>query len=239
MKTLAVIPARGGSKGLPGKNIRSFMGLPLIAHSILCARMSPQIKAIVVSTDSPEIASVARAYGIEVPELRPGELARDDTPMIPVLQHALKLAEVNGERFDAVLLLDPTSPGRLPADIARAQTLLAERTHGDMVVAVSEPAFNPIWICMVEKNGLLEKLIPAQAYTRRQDVPTVYRINAALYLFRREFLLGTNAATWLNSRIVPLIIPENRAVHIDDIDEFKRWELAAQNGLLELPWLPR
>jgi CMP-N,N'-diacetyllegionaminic acid synthase len=239
MRILAIIPARGGSKGLPGKNIRSFMGLPLIAHSILCAKMVPEIIKIVVSTDSPEIAAVARTQGIDVPSLRPVELARDDTPMIPVLQHALKSAEVNGDTFDAVLLLDPTSPGRLPQDVTHAQKLLLERPEGDMVVAVSEPAFNPIWVCMVEKNGLLEKLIPVQTYTRRQDVPTVYRINAALYLFRRDFLLRTNSTTWLNSRIVPLVIPESRAVHIDDIDEFKRWELAAQHGLLELPWLSR
>ena len=116
---LAVIPARGGSKGLPGKNIRPIAGLPLIAHSIRCAALSPEVDRCVVSTDCEEIASVARQHGGCVPFLRPAELAQDDTPMIPVLQHALReMEQRDAQRYETILLLDPTSPGRLPVDIA-------------------------------------------------------------------------------------------------------------------------
>ena len=118
-KVLAVIPARGGSKGLPGKNIRSFAGLPLIAHSILFAKMCPEIDRCIVSTDSSEIAEVARRYDADVPFLRPSDLAQDDTPMWPVIHHALDYVEESGGvKYELVILLDPTSPGREPADVA-------------------------------------------------------------------------------------------------------------------------
>ena len=116
---LAVIPARGGSKGLPGKNIRLFVGLPLIAHSILLGKMCPEIDRLIVSTDSSEIADVARRFGSEVPFIRPVQLAQDDTPLWPVLKHALEFAEKEeGCKYDYFLLLDPTTPCRLPVYIA-------------------------------------------------------------------------------------------------------------------------
>src|SRR3954451_10687616 len=106
-ETLAVVPARGGSKGLPGKNIRPLAGLPLLEHSVKLAQLCPEIDRTIVSTDSEEIAEIARAVGAEVPFLRPAKLARDETPMLPVLRHAL--GELDGA-WDLVLLLDPTSP---------------------------------------------------------------------------------------------------------------------------------
>ena len=116
---LAVIPARAGSKGLPGKNLRMLAGLPLVMHSVLCARKCSIIDRVVVSTDSISTADLVRSYGTEVPFLRPAELAEDTTPMWPVVQHALGEAErIDDCRYEAVLLLDPTSPGRLPSDIS-------------------------------------------------------------------------------------------------------------------------
>src|SRR5262249_10695504 len=137
VSTLAVIPARGGSKGVPGKNIRTLSSLPLIAHSLRLAALCPEIDRTVVSTDSDAIAEVARAEGGDVPFLRPAALARDETPMLPVLRHALDALDPHSEIYTRLLLLDPTSPGRLPEDVARAHVLLAAESDADGVVAVS------------------------------------------------------------------------------------------------------
>jgi CMP-N,N'-diacetyllegionaminic acid synthase len=236
VSTLAVIPARGGSKGLRGKNVRVLAGLPLLEHSVRLARLCPEIDRTIVSTDSEEIAEVARAAGAEVPFLRPPELARDDTPMLPVLRHAL--AELDSG-WDFLLLLDPTSPGRLPEDVAAAHRLLADRRDADGVVSVSEPAFNPIWHAVVERDGLIEPLhSESRAYGRRQDAPRVLRINAALYLFRTAFL-HSERETWLDGRHVPLEIPDLRAFHIDTADDFALCELVLTSGLVSLPWRVR
>lgn len=235
---VAVIPARGGSKGLPGKNILPLAGLPLIAHSIACAGLCPEITRTIVSTDSEKIAGVARAHGGEVPFLRPPDLARDETPMLPVMQHALtEVEKIDGRRYDLFLLLDPTSPGRTPEDIAGAFKTLAECPAADGIVGVSQPEFNPYWHCVVKRDGFMVPLIAgAQNYTRRQDVPPVWRINASLYLFRRDFLLSLTQS-WFSGKILLWEIPESRAIHIDDEHEFQRTELFLRSGLITFPWL--
>jgi CMP-N,N'-diacetyllegionaminic acid synthase len=234
MPTFALIPARSGSKGLPGKNIRLLAGLPLIEHSLRLAALCPEVARAVVSTDSQEIASVASAGGAEV-LARPSELAADDTPMLPVLRHAVEAFP----DYELLLLLDPTSPGRLPGDVAAAHRLLAADETADGVVSVSEPPFNPIWHAVVDRDGYLEPLLPeARSYGRRQDVPRVFRINAALYLFRASFL-RREMETWMNGRHLLLEIPEARAFHIDNEEDIKGTELALEAGLVELPWLRR
>ncbi|HAR97323.1 MAG TPA: acylneuraminate cytidylyltransferase family protein [Syntrophus sp. (in: bacteria)] len=235
---LCVIPARGGSKGLPGKNIRPLAGLPLIAHSIRCAAMSPVIDRTIISTDSEEIAAVARANGGETPFMRPAELASDTAPMLGVLQHALTEAErVDGRRYEALLLLDPTSPGRLPEDISKAEAMLEADAGADGVVGVSRPEFNPLWHCVVEQDGYMAPLIAgAGKFTRRQELPDVFRINATLYLWRRDYLLGVKSS-WMDGRLRLLEVPEARAIHIDDADEFARADLMVLHGLVRFPWL--
>jgi CMP-N,N'-diacetyllegionaminic acid synthase len=236
---LAIIPARGGSKGLPGKNIRLLAGLPLIAHSIRLAQMCPEITRAIVSTDSSEIASVARRFGAEVPFLRPAELAQDDTPMWPVLRHALQTLENHGDRYyEHVLLLDPTSPGRLPEDISKALSRLKATPDADGIIGVSQPEFNPIWHCVVIRGGWMVDLIPeGTQYTCRQEVPPVYRINASLYLWRAAFM-RREAGSWrTQGRHLLYEIPESRAIHIDDASEFARADLMLRHGLIKLPWL--
>jgi CMP-N,N'-diacetyllegionaminic acid synthase len=235
---LAVVPARGGSKGLPGKNVRELAGLPLIAHSLACAALSAAVHRCIVSTDSAEIAAVAERYGGVVPFLRPAELATDDAAMLPVLQHALgSMEELDGRRYGSLLLLDPTSPGRLPEDVDRAVAMLETDPSCDGVVGVSEPHFNPYWHGVVrDKHGYARDLIPgADAYARRQDVPPVFRINASLYLWRRDFLLGTG--NWRSGRLALLEIPEVRAIHIDTLEEFERADILIRAGHPRLPWL--
>jgi CMP-N,N'-diacetyllegionaminic acid synthase len=240
LPVLAVIPARGGSKGLPGKNVRSFLGLPLIAHSIRCARTCRQVARCLVSTDSAEIAQCARANGADVPFLRPANLAQDDTPMMPVLQHALTEAErTEGRRYGSLLLLDPTSPGRIPSDIERAVDLLEEDSECVGVVGVSEPHFNPRWVCVEEKGGYMNLAFADGAkFVRRQDVSPVYRINATLYLWRRDYLLSAPSAPFSTSnRHKMLVVPETRAMHIDTLEDFQLAEATVRSGIVKLPWL--
>lgn len=233
MKILAVIPARGGSQGLPGKNIRPLAGLPLIAHSIKLAKLCPEVTRCVVSTDSEEIAAIARAHGAEVPFLRPAALAQSDTPMWPVLQHALEQA---GAGCHALLLLDPTSPTRLPEDVAAAARRLEGKPDADGVVSVSKPEFNPVWHTVVDRDGWMADLMDGSRFNSRQQAPSVFRINGLLYLWRAAFV--RTAPSWREKgRNLMLEVPELRAVSIDDLEQFRKTEALIQAGLIRLPWL--
>lgn len=238
MSTLALIPARGGSKGLPGKNVRRLAGLPLLVHSLRLAGLCPEIARTVVSTDDDQIADVAQAAGGEILR-RPPELAEDETPMLPVMRHALGELDTDGVDFERLLLLDPTSPARLPADVATAHRMLVSTPDADGVVSVSEPSFNPVWHAVVDRDGYIEPLLPeGRAFGRRQHVPRVLRINAALYLFRASFLRRETDA-WQNGRHLGLEVPDERAFHIDTEWDFRLCELVLDAGLVRLPWLKR
>jgi len=236
---LAVIPARGGSKGLPGKNIRPFANLPLIAHSILLAKLCPEIDRCIVSTDSHEIAEVAKQHGADVPFIRPAELAQDDTPMELVVRHSLSTLEKSEQaEYQYVLLLEPTSPLRFPEDITGAYNKLESTPFAEGVIGVSQPEFNPIWVCVVDKDGWMSKLVnDGVHYTRRQDVPTVYRINSSLYIWRAEFVRGRESAWERDGKHIIYEIPESRAVSIDTIYDFERGEILVKAGLVNPPWL--
>ena len=238
-RLLAVIPARGGSKGLPGKNIRPFAGLPLIAHTVLYAKMCPEIERCIVSTDSPDIAEVARQFGADVPFHRPTKLAQDDTPLWPVLRHALATVEQQDNvRYDALLLLDPTSPAREPSDVAGALRRLRERSAADGVIGVSQPDFNPIWHCVVERDGWMADLMEeGSRFEQRQAVPRVYRINGSLYLWRAEFVRREERSWRRRGRNLLYEIPEFRAMSIDTAQEFDRAELLVKGGYITFPWL--
>jgi N-acylneuraminate cytidylyltransferase len=203
------------------------------------AAISPEIDRCIVSTDSEEIAAVARHHGADVPFLRPANLALDDTPMWPVLQHALLEMERQTEmRFGTLLLLDPTSPGRLPEDVVRALAMLDSDPRAAGVVAVSEPAFNPRWVCVEESGGYMKQLLPqTQSYVRRQDVPTTYRVNALLYLWRREHVLNQNEPQFYSVPHRMLVVPEDRAMHIDEPRDFAMAELLVREGFVKFPWL--
>lgn len=236
---LAVIPARGGSKGLANKNLQPLMGLPLIGHAIRCAQHSPSISRIVVSTDSDQIAGVATELGADVPFKRPAELATDTAAMWPVIRHALVETEAkDGRQYDLVVLLDPTSPGRLPSDVESGVTALLGDPTADGVIGVSEPEFSPYWHCVVERDGYMQDLFPeARHFARRQDVPPVFRINASLYIWRRKHVL--ESADWRTGRLLLHVIPDNRAIHIDDADQLQRVTLLFEHGVISLPWVAR
>lgn len=237
---LAVIPARGGSKGLPGKNLRPLAGLPLIAHSIELARRCPAITQTIVSTDSPEIAAAARAAGADVPFLRPTALAQDDTPTLPVLQHALSWYEQSaGRAADLVLLLQPTGPLRLPEDVARALALLASGPSAVGVIAVSEMPYHPSYVCVHDDSaGYLRRAFREHApVTRRQDLAPVYRINGMLYLWRAAYVQQVSAIDLSQAPHRMLTIPRERAVDIDDEYDLRLADWTLRDGLVALPWL--
>jgi N-acylneuraminate cytidylyltransferase len=157
--------------------------------------------------------------------------------MTPVLRHALTEAErQDGREYASVLLLDPTSPGRTPEDIAAAVRALEEDDECDGVIAVSEPEFNPYWHCVIEDDGYMRDLLPgAASFSRRQDLPTVYRINGSLYLWRRRLIMSDRH--WRSGRTRMHVIPEERAIHIDDVAQFEHASLLLEHGLLTFPWL--
>ena len=239
-RVLAVIPARGGSKGLPGKNIRPLMGKPLLAHSVALAALLGENVRCIVSTDDPEIAEAARAAGAEVPFMRPADLASDSAPMSVVLRHALEAMEsLDGTTYDMVLLLDPTSPTRTPESINEAIATLGGSPELDGVVAVSEPFFNPTWVGVkpqTEGGIELERYFAeGTGVVRRQDVSRFLRINGSFYVWRAEFIRRLEKSWFDEGRHGYAEIPETHAFSIDDENEFLLVEAVVSAGLAPLP----
>ncbi len=187
---LAVIPARGGSKRLPGKNLKPLCGKPLIAWSIEAAKQSRHIDCTVVSTDDPAIADAARKYGAETPFIRPSNLATDTSGTVEVIEHALKWYENElNRRFDFVVLLQPTSPLRTAEEIDEAVELLKKK-GADAVISVCEMDHSPLWSNTLPPDLSLKHFIrPEIQHLRSQDLPTYYRINGAIYICKTEKLL--------------------------------------------------
>jgi CMP-N,N'-diacetyllegionaminic acid synthase len=237
-RVLAVVPARGGSKGLPGKNVRPLGGVPLLVHSLRAAALTPEVTRCVVSTDSEEIAEVARRHGGDVPFLRPAELAGDTTPTAPVLAHALAAVEAEeGRAYDALLLLEPTSPCRAPERLGAAVRQLLADDGADGVVSVSEPTFNPIAVGVrTGADGTLDRYFPeAAGTTRRQDAPPYLRINGTFYVWKSGFVRRLQRS-WLEEGVHRgFEIPEREAFSIDDQYEFELIQALVDAGFLRLP----
>ncbi len=191
MSVLALIPARRGSKGIPGKNLVSVAGRPLIAHSIACAKEVPAISRVLVSTDSAEIAECAVQSGAEVPFLRPAEFSQDDTPMIAVLRHALGWLRENQEEPEALVLLQPTSPLRRPESVAAALKLFNEKS-ADSVVSVVEAPHNctPGSLLALGADGRVAPAFPDFSQSvRRQEKPRFFARNGPAVLILRPSLI--------------------------------------------------
>ena len=230
MYVLGIIPARGGSKSIPKKNIRLLADKPLIAHTIEVAKECKTLNRIVVSTDDGEIAEVAKKYGGDVPFIRPNNLSLDDTPMVPVLQHAVAFIENKDNiHIDVVVLLDPTSPFRRVEDI-EACIKKIDSYDADSVVTVCEVEHNPYFV-MVELDD--DKLVPLiksdKVITRRQDAPDVYRLNAAVYAIKRDVLMNENQIITDNTMAV--IMPQELSAHIDHEIDFEFVEFLIEKGI--------
>ncbi|MBL8629836.1 MAG: acylneuraminate cytidylyltransferase family protein [Rhodospirillaceae bacterium] len=217
---IAVIPARGGSKGVPRKNIRPLLGKPLIAWTIDAALAANSVSRVIVSTDDHEIAVIARACGAEVPFMRPDEFAQDDTPDMPVLKHALEFLTVK-ENHDCAMVawLRPTAPLRLADDIDAAIDVLAKST-ADSVRSVSVSKAHPYWMKTLS-DGVLQPFVPGedeQKYPRRQALPPVYALNGAVDVMRTKTLQGW--ATLWGARVAGYVMPPERSVDIDTEADF-------------------
>lgn len=224
-KILALIPARGGSKGVPRKNVRPVAGKPLLAYTVETALGARELfHRIIVSTDDEEIAAVARECGAEVPFTRPADLAGDRIPMIPVIQHAVRFVEEqDGVRLDWVLLLQPTAPFRTTGDLTQA-VALAQQGGCDSVISVVQVfAHHPILMKRIENDRLLPYCIEEKEGTRRQDYqPPAYMRNGAIYLSRRDVLMS--GSVW-GQVIRPYVMPEDRSVNVDSELDLKLVEL--------------
>ncbi len=212
-RVVSITCARGNSKGVPGKNLRPLMGKPLIAHTIEAALGSRYLDERLVSTDSPEIASVAEHCGAWVPFLRPSELAQDDTPQIAVLRHTVEwLLEHTSQRLDAVVTLQPTTPMRTAEQIDAAVGLFF-RENADCVLGVTAVEHSPYWMFTISSHQLQPLLVTPGDITHRQALPSVYRATGSIYVNRSEHFLSPGlpqvVPLWeLGKRVVPLVIDD-------------------------------
>ena len=222
MNYVALICARGGSKGLPGKNIRPLGGRPLIAWAIAHAKSVQKINRVIVSTDSEEIAAVAREAGAEVPFLRPSELAQDNSPEWLVWRHALNyLKESNGVYPDALVVIPTTAPLRAVEDVEKCLDTY-ETGEADVVITVTDAHRSPYFnMVKVQANGSVGIVIPlgGGAISRRQDAPAVYDVTTVAYVARSEFVMTRNGI--FDGRVRHVHIPTERALDIDTALDFR------------------
>lgn len=218
-KILAIIPARGGSKRLPRKNILPIGGKPLIQWTIEASNLSKYIDTTFVSTDSSEIASIATDCGLSVPYLRSDSLSSDTASSMDVILDAINNYELKGHSFDLVLLLQPTSPLRDNEDIDGAIELFIEKSAG-AVVSVTECDHSPLWTNVLPSDLNLSGFIPDSVLkTRSQDLPTYYRLNGAIYLFEvKNIKNGNNYLSLPNSFGFPM--SKSHSIDIDDEHDF-------------------
>lgn len=231
LSVLCLVPARGGSKGLPGKNIRPMCGKPLIGWTIDVARASSEIDAVVVTTDDPEIASVAADFGAEVPFLRPPELAGDTASSIDVVIHALDELQRNGRVFDVVLLLEPTSPLREVSDIGNALARMLETGAGAIVSVCRAESTHPAFMYRCGDDARLAPFMNRQPTgLRRQEIEPLFFLEGTLYASRVDVI--RERRSFYHDDTVAYEVPKWKSVEIDDMDDFLMAEaLAKYKGL--------
>jgi len=223
-EVLALIPARGGSKGIPRKNLRDFAGAPLIAYSIAAAKQAERVTRVIVSTDDPEIADVARAWGAEVPFMRPAQFAQDDSTDLPVFEHALEWLEQNENYMpDIVIQLRPTSPVRPIGLLDQAVELLLEHPEVDCVRGVVPSVQNPFKMWQIDSEGRLTQLLEVAGLREpynapRQALPQTYWQTGHIDAIRSNTILAKHSLT--GDIILPLLIDPLYTVDIDTPDDF-------------------
>ena len=224
MNVLGLIPARGGSKGVPRKNIRQLAGKPLLAYTAEAALASSRLARVILSTDDEEIAEVGRSCGLEVPFLRPAELAEDTTPTLPVVQHAVQFLETRGEQFDAICLLQPTNPLRQTSDIDGCIELLESAEADTVFTMLAVPAeHNPHWVYFRNDDGSL-RLSTGEAtpIPRRQSLPPAFHREGSVYVARRDVVMIENSL--YGARVIGFEIERSRSVNIDNLEDWARAE---------------
>ncbi len=230
---LAIIPARGGSKGLPGKNILPLAGKPLIAWSIEAAFGSKILDKCIVSTDNNEIAKVAKKYGCEVPFIRPERLATDESTTLDVLEHSIRFFNEQSIEFDYIVLLEPTSPLRDSNDIDTAIKLLNEnRKQADSIVGVSKvESTHPVFDVSINNDGLIYPYVGgAFKVFRRQEVEELYFFEGSVYVSDIQILLKKKS--FYHGRTLPYIVPRWKSLEIDEMVDMITAEALIKNKSL-------
>jgi CMP-N,N'-diacetyllegionaminic acid synthase len=210
---LAIIPARGGSKGIPRKNIIEVAGKPLIAWTIEESKKSNYIDRLILSSEDEEIIKVAKEWGCEVPFVRPLELAQDDTPGIEPMLHAM---EAIPEKYDYVVLLQPTSPLRTVEDIDSCIEHCFQN-EAFACVSVTEPVHNPYWMYTLDNRGHLNPLMAEPLITRRQNLPAVYALNGAVFIAQKEWLERNRS--FKSAETLAYIMNGTRSLDIDSKED--------------------
>lgn len=228
MKVLGIIPARGGSKGVPRKNIKLLGGKPLIVHTIDAAQKSGVFDRVIISTDDLEIAEISRAHGGEVPFMRPPELALDTTPSLPVLIHAIQELRKTGYEPDLVAILQPTTPLRTPEHLREAFSVF-KKYSPDSVVSMKEVPghYSPHWQFKVSDDARAE-IFTGEPFEniikRRQDLPKTYTRNGAVYLCKAD-LLYEDPPSFYGKDVRAFVMDEESSVNIDSPQDFDLAEM--------------
>ncbi len=233
MKVLGIITARGGSKGIPGKNLKLLAGKPLLAYTVETARRSGALDRVILSTEDEAIAAAGRDLGCDVPFIRPRDLAQDDTPHLPVIQHATRwMQERVNYRPHAVMILQPTSPLRTGEDIAAAVELL-DRSGADSVLSVNEVPVHahPMRALRLDAAGHAVLFVSGEPVrtriNRRQDLPQAWVMNGAIYACRTRLLFAA-APSLYGDRVVAYRMPADRSISIDDLEDWAAAERAVK-----------
>lgn len=225
-KILGIIPARGGSKGVPRKNIRLLAGKPLIAWTIEAAKSSEHISRLILSSDDEEILTIAKNFGCEVPFIRPKEYASDESSAIDVVMHAMNALQ---ESYDYLVYLQPTSPLKRTKDIDGAIAKCI-KSKVDTCVSVTSPDKSPYWSFRLDDENKLIPLIPWEdKNTRRQDVPESYILNGAIYVAKTEAILKHRS--FIHKDTIGFYMPRNRSVDVDAELDFVIAEYLLHNSV--------
>ena len=228
-RILGLIPARGGSKGLPQKNVKSLLGKPLIAWTIEQSLASKYLDQVIVSTDDKEIDEVSGRYGVKTPFVRPEELATDEAVMVDVVLHAINWFENNNRFYDLIVLLQPTSPGRISLDIDNAIELLFKK-DASSIVSVCEDGHHPFWSNTLTEDGSMKNFLKdGNLGENRQELPQYFRINGAVYVVYSDYL--KKEKKFFGNNTYAYIMPDNRSIDIDNMIDFKLAELVLKESL--------
>lgn len=225
MRVLGIIPARGGSKSVPRKNIKLLCGKPLLSYTAECAAAAKRLSRVILSTEDAEIAEVGRSLGLDVPFMRPMELAEDASATFPVVLHAVKALEAQGASFDAVCLLQPTNPLRRSDDIDDCIELL-ETSGADSVISVQKvpQQYNPKWVFWQNDRGELSLATgDDEPITRRQDLPDAFHRDGSVYVTRRGVL--SKYGNLYGAKIAGYEIKHGDGINIDTPDDWKDAEV--------------
>lgn len=234
LKVLATICARGGSKGVPGKNIKPLLGKPLLAYTIETVKSCETVGHVVVSTDSDDIASVAESYGVRVPFRRPSDMASDSSPKILAIRHAtLYVEKYEGYYPDIIVDLDIGAPLRKPEDITSCVSLLVQRPDLDAAVTVYPAERNPYFNMVEFENDTVRLVKNSGNFVCRQDAPQVFSVSGSVFAWRRKSLMDLSATHLYQGRWGGCIIPRELAIDIDhELDfQFIEFILSKQSGI--------